>query len=169
MRQAQHFRKTGYRFRGRHGILAMLPRTHRKPHWHGRARWRMQISWQAQHFRKVGHSFHGRRSTFTRSSKISCCTFARSGTDFVKVVEEASSQKQLLFVGRQFVTFLGGSFPPTPQSQLCDRSAETLTASNWRPKAHNNALMTRSESLVAKFLRELLALDLLATAPRTMR
>ena len=52
----------------RRGNLAMLARTRHKSHWHGRANWHMQISWQAHNFRKVRYRFRSRRSTFTRSS-----------------------------------------------------------------------------------------------------
>ena len=58
--QVHHFRKVKCRFRDRRGIFLLLARTHRKSHWHGRARRRMQISWQGQLFREVRNRFRGR-------------------------------------------------------------------------------------------------------------
>ena len=111
--QAQHFGKVGYRFRGRcmhhfrkvkcrfrdrHGFFLLLARTHRKSHWHGRARRRMQVSWQGQHFRKVRNRFRGRGITFARSSS----TFARSSAKFVAGASLSQGQVQISWQAQHF-------------------------------------------------------------------
>ena len=75
--QAQNFGKVGYRFRGRRSTFArssadfvagaVFSYFWHGLHWHGRARRRMQISWEGQHFRKVRHRLLGRGSVFARS------------------------------------------------------------------------------------------------------
>ena len=66
--QVHHFRTVKCRFRDRRSIFLLLARTHRKSHWHGRARRRMQISRQGQRFREVRNRFRGKGITFARSS-----------------------------------------------------------------------------------------------------
>ena len=96
-RQAQHFRKVRYRFRGRHSTFGsgtdfvagtvlsqgQVQISRQAQHFrdfvagaalsHQRgaalSQSTVQISRQAQHFRKVRYRFHGRRSTFARSSR----------------------------------------------------------------------------------------------------
>ena len=90
--QVQHFGEPRCRFRGKRAISAALARTHRKSHWHWRARRRVQISWQAQHFRMVEYRFRGRRSTF-----------ATSGTDFVAGAILSQGQVQISWQAQYFV------------------------------------------------------------------